>query len=381
MLIEIKGVQFVNKGAELMLHAIIAKLVQHFPEVEICLAPDKNSPYLSRARMGAYQKLILRKNIIDLTGIFYLFPKSVRNYFKEKWGIVTEADIDVILDASGFNYGDQWSNVLLKQAAIETKRLKNKNKHYIFMPQALGPFSSVERKSAAKKAFETASIVFARENTSFEYAQVCAPSANIILSADFTNLVIPEPSKKYEYLKGSVAIIPNSNMIGEKNPSAEWRSHYVNIVLKVINAFTARGETVFFLNHEGKADRKICNELNGLLSKKIEIIEPNSALEVKAIINQSKTVFCSRFHGCISALSYGIPCIGTSWSHKYEELYAEYNVEQLLLKPELDANEISNIVNYTLDKQDDITTLLQPNIDKFKQRSETMWDEIFQTLA
>jgi colanic acid/amylovoran biosynthesis protein len=49
VLIEIKGVQFVNKGAELMLLAIVEKIHKLWPEAEICFLQRINSPYTSRA--------------------------------------------------------------------------------------------------------------------------------------------------------------------------------------------------------------------------------------------------------------------------------------------------------------------------------------------
>ena len=381
MIIEIKGVQFVNKGAELMLHAIIDKIKTLWPHADICLVSDENSPYLSRARIGAYQKLNVCKNIIDLNGLFYFCPVFIRNYLKNNWGIVTEADVDVLLDASGFNYGDQWNTIILRQAAIKAARFKRMNKHYIFMPQALGPFSSFDNKKAAREAFEAATIVFAREQNSFDFAKKCSEKANVSLAGDFTNLVTPKLPERYLQLKNMVAIVPNSKMVSLKNKNKSWRDNYISILLSVVNAFIEKGEKVFLLNHEGKADHAICEEINALLTTPLEIIAPTSSLDVKAIISQSKAVFCSRYHGCVSALSNGIPCIGSSWSHKYERLYSEYGVEKLLLLSEVSSEEIIRLVDHVIDDKKDINKALIPYLLQFKNNSELMWAKVYRAIT
>ena len=96
MLIEIKGVQFVNKGAELMLMAMVEKINVLWPEADICLLPRLNSPYKSRAKLGAYQKLNFRKGRLDFNTVSYWLPKKLRDYLKRAWGVVTEADIDLV---------------------------------------------------------------------------------------------------------------------------------------------------------------------------------------------------------------------------------------------------------------------------------------------
>lgn len=380
MLIEIKGVQFINKGAALMLNAILAKVNELWPDSEVCLVPDANSSYLNRARIGAFQKFNLRKNIVDLNGVFYFLPKALRQYFKNKWGIVTEADVDIILDASGFNYGDQWSTILLKQAGSEAVRFKSKNKHYIFMPQALGPFSSEENQQAAKKAFDAASIVFAREQQSFNFVKNYSSNANIIQAPDFTNLLNPLNSLRSD-LKGWVAIVPNSKMLSVKNNIPEWQDSYINIILNIINIAVAKGEKVFLLNHEGSEDNKICQQINSLLSKPLEIVEPKSSLEVKAIISHAKAIFCSRYHGCVSALSNGVPCIGTSWSHKYEQLFSEYGVEHLLLPADANENSITLLVNSILDHGQETKDILLPHSVNYKQKSNDMWQSIYKKIV
>jgi len=339
--------------------------------------PDANSSYLKRAKIGAYQKLNFRKNIFDLNGIFYFLPKALRLYLKNKWGIVTEADVDMILDASGFNYGDQWSTVLLKQAAIEASRFKKKNKHYVFMPQALGPFSTVENKAAAKKAFEAASVVFAREIQSYNFSVSCSKKANIVQSADFTNLVSPSSIYTETEFEGMVAIVPNSKMLSLQNKNELWRKNYLNVIVSVVNAFIDKGERVFLLNHEGKADQTICDKINTLVNTPVRVISPNSPLAVKALIAQSKAVVCSRYHGCVSALSNGVPCLSTSWSHKYEQLFSEYSVSNLLLSADISNKEVSRLVDHVLERKSEIATSLEPNIIHFKQQSEEMWNQIF----
>jgi len=198
MIIEIKGVQFENKGAELMLQAIINKLSTELPSARICLAHNKNSPYLKRARVGALQKVNLRKYIFDLNRLFYFVPSKIRNYFFTRFGIVSEADVDVILDASGFAYGDQWPDLILRQVANEVARIRRLGKHYIFMPQSLGPFSGSVNQQFARKAFSEASLVFAREPSSYDHVLALVNEKSHVHQApDFTNLLDPDIPQEY----------------------------------------------------------------------------------------------------------------------------------------------------------------------------------------
>ena len=375
MIIEIKGVQFVNKGAELMLYAVIQQVNKRWPTAKIVLAPNKNSPYLSRAKLGTYQKLSLRKKGINLESFTYLIPSKLRAGVIRHFGIVTEADVDVVLDASGFAYGDQWDSGSIRSLCQELERMTRHNKKYIFLPQALGPFSRTQDIKVLKKTLPKASLVCAREETSMKNTQeVIGGSDNLFQYPDFTNLVdgiIPE-----YYRNGSqkVLIIPNSNMMSSRNNKTDWMANYVRVLSDCVSIVKEQGLTPVLLNHEGAGDRDICQKVIDLCGSEIELIEEENPLKVKGIIGSSYAVICSRFHGCVSALSQGVPCIGTSWSHKYERLFEEYSQEKCLIDPKMSRSDILDTFRLSINMTND-NKCIQAR-QKFKLSSEKMWDTV-----
>jgi len=82
----------------------------------------------------------------------------------------------------------------------------------------------------------------------------------------------------------------------------------------------------------------------------------------------------------VSALSQGVPCLGTSWSHKYEKLFSEYNVSTMLLTPELSNKNLEDLVHYSIDEQALIKNTLAPKIAEFRALSEQMWQKVAEMI-
>ena len=379
MIIEIKGAQFVNKGAELMLHAIIQNLGSHSDDVELVLAPNANSSYKSRIAIGAYQKLLLRKKTFDLNILSYFLPKKIRFWLKDKWGIITEADIDVILDASGFSYGDQWPTRTIKNTSNEIQRLRKKGKKYIFLPQALGPFEKNEHKELVKSGFSKANLICAREKVSFDNVSESVINSDIVkLYPDFTNLVTGTYLDDYKRFSDKVLIIPNCNMISSRNSQADWKDYYIDFLKSSIEAVQSLGLTPVLLNHEGKEDGAICSQVARMFESAIEILEESDPLKVKGIIGSSKAIICSRFHGCVSALTQSIPCLGTSWSHKYEKLFEEYGRSRYLLNPNISKEKITELLALSISDVTEVT--YQAKVVEYKLKSQEMWNDVHNVI-
>ncbi|MDA0129862.1 polysaccharide pyruvyl transferase family protein [Vibrio sp. MarTm2] len=379
MIVEIKGVQFVNKGAELMLCAILQQLKARNDTIKIALAPHVNSPYLSRISVGAYQKLSLRKGVFDLNRLAFTLPKSVRKWFKNNWGIVTEADIDVVLDASGFAYGDQWKNMNVDHLYGELIRAKRYNSKYIFMPQAMGPFTVESDRKKLKASLPFASLVFAREKTTHDYIRSLAyGDENLFIAPDFTNLVIGEVPSYFTDGSEKVVIIPNSNMIGDNNPNKMWKDTYLTVLCDAVRVIKSMQLKPVLLNHEGKGDGRLCAQINEQFNNQLEYIEESDPLKVKGIIGNSKAVVCSRFHGCVSALSQSVPCVGTSWSHKYEQLFSEYTADKQLLNAGASYDDIKNALLFSIDNV--TSTQYSTQVELYKSQTRDMWSKLNNVL-
>lgn len=375
MIIEIKGVQFVNKGAELMLYAVLQRIRLYWPNAEIALAPNSNSSYDNRAKLGALQKISLSKYPFDFNFVSYFLPKRIRAYLKV-WGIVTEADIDVVLDASGFAYGDQWNPVLLKSALKEAKRATKHKRKYIFLPQAFGPFNNPKHAKLIEKFMHYPNLVCAREQQSFQHIRsLNKQGSNLKTFPDFTNALIARTPDNIEAYKQQVCLIPNYNMLSDKNPNKGWKKSYIDLFVYAAQQCLKAGIKPYLLNHEGAQDLVICQQINTRLSQPLEIVVEPHPEKVKGYIKEAQLIVCSRFHGCVSALSQAIPCIGTSWSHKYEELFSEYGTPNFLVADQWQPEEVANLIDTALNKDPKLINNLVEKSERYKTLTEEMWTE------
>jgi polysaccharide pyruvyl transferase WcaK-like protein len=376
MLIEVKGVQFVNKGAELMLHAVWQQIQQHWPQAKLVLAPNVNSPYEKRAMLGALQRMPMRKGVLDLNHLGGIFPARLRRWLRSHFGIVFAVDIDVVLDASGFAYGDQWTEGNTRFLVAELHHFAAMKKPYILLPQALGPFTRESEIARLKLALPQAALICAREETSHSHVrQLIGDAPNLVQYPDFTNLVTGHVPAYYTNGDNKVLIIPNANMLSSRNTHGMWQSTYMEVLVNAINLSAELGLTPVLLNHEGDADAEICRQLAQCSAvPDIEIITETDPLKVKGIIGASKAVICSRFHGCVSALAQGVPCLGTSWSHKYERLFEQYDQADALLDAHCDKAGLRAKLTQVIANAD--SALLAERRAILKQQSEQMWQAV-----
>ncbi len=379
MFIELRGVEFVNKGAELMLRSIIDVISKEIAGVKFVMEKSPRAPIHKQRQLGIYTKFNFGRFKVSVKPLGFVIPSFVLN----KFGFVKDSQVQVVLDASGFAFGDVWG---AKKAgyrlANHIKKWKLDRKKVILLPQAFGPFSSPELRGKMKLILDNADLVFARDRVSYDYLlELVGKESKILLRPDFTNLVGGTLPNSFNGREHQVAIIPNSKMLDVT--SEIDRDAYPVFLVACIKQIIEWGCRPFFLIHEGRKDLQIAISINNRLGLEIPIIVEEDPLKVKGILGASMAVVTSRFHGLVSALAQNIPCLAAGWSHKYEMLMEDYDYQAGLCDVKMSENEVKSKIEMILDhsSRDRIIQNLRFKSLKQKEASREMWCTVFDYIG
>ena len=377
MMIEIKGVRFYNKGAELMLLAVVEQLRARLPGVKLAMTPD--GPYEKRARLGLYQKLWKYKFGMQLGNFGSLIPFPVR----DRYGLAIDTDIHALLDISGLVYGDHGITAKTVLMATESKRWKKTGRSIILLPQSFGPFISKKNADAIRTIAANADVLYARDEISHAYLQETLTEEQmkkVFLSPDITILLKGETPAYFDPSRHQIAIIPHNRMsLGADETVSK---NYRRFIGHVIQRMEEKGYKPFILLHDHK-DIRAAEAIQADMGRRIETIREDDPLLVKALLSRCHAVVGSRFHGLVSALSQGVPTLGTGWSHKYQCLFDEYGCgENLISMDTLDIDLIDKKIENLLDpqKREVLKAQLKSSTERQKKKVEQMWDTVIAIL-
>jgi polysaccharide pyruvyl transferase WcaK-like protein len=378
-LIEIRKTDFVNKGSELMLYAIIEKMKKEFPDAKFAMVPKTSSstPYEKRALLGFYQKVHFWRKGMQF-GVFANFiPKQIR----EMYGLVLDKELDIVIDSSGFSYSDHCGKYNCLELANSCKRWKKNGAKIILMPQAFGPFDNFYNRKALKDVFRNADLVFARDKISYDYlVEVVGKRSNLRMAPDFTNLVKGIIPDKFNRGANRFCIIPNYRMVDKTN--MEDSEAYLPFIIEVTRYAYEKGQMPFILVHESRNDLRLAEKIRDSVSEDIQIIEESHPLKIKGILGEASGVFGSRFHGLVSALSQGTPALAIGWSHKYQMLFQDYGVPEGLLNVQMQKEDLHKAMDSLIDEvnKNKLINTIKHNGDHLKRQSQQMWDDVLAVL-
>lgn len=380
MKILLSGVETNNKGAELMLYAILQEIERKYPDAEVFI-PAAN------IRQGVdYVKTSLKLRICQQRFIDRIISKLHINGILRRLHLSQITlklslpdSIDYFIDGSGFAFSDQFnlSDLRVKYWRNLLKKLSKQKCKIAFLPQAFGPAELQNTRNVFSVLNDYASVIMPREKISYEYIEKSGvvDLKKVKMYTDFTSLVEGTFPEGLEALKKGICVIPNLRMIDK---GVITKQDYKKMLSSIIELGKQSGHIVYLLNHESKGDEDLAFELKRDLSDEIEVVTGLNALEVKGLISTAYVVITSRFHGVASALNSCVPCLATSWSHKYKELFDDYNMLNCILPLDDLEKAIEMVKDYlSEDYNQKIRVHLGSQVPQIKKQTIEMWKRVW----
>ncbi len=379
--VEIKGAGLVNRGAAMMLESAVREVRRQAEPMRVLVAPaDHTLPFEERIKLGLWHRANKRVLGVNLGALVDRLPERLA----ARYGFVQESRVDVVLDASGFAYSDQWGIENLKYLAGHTASTRRRNGIFVFLPQAFGPFGSDAARRTMRAALDDADLVFARDASSLAHLHgLGGDTSRIRLAPDFTATlppVMPEASPlRSGALRNAVAIVPNVRMLDKSDAADQYR----DFLKRTVDCVRESGRVPFLLVHEGADDASLAGWLAAQFSPELDVVDGLTGAEAKGLISCCAGVVSGRYHALVSALSQGVPAIGTSWSHKYAELFSEYSIPDALVGLDVSQEELARrcVGMFGEADRDAVAARLEVHAERVKGAIATMWSQVFETMA
>lgn len=373
------GVETENKGAELMLYAILQEIERKFPQSEVYLHESQvkqGIEYIKTKLNLMLLKTAFQHKIAKKLHLNWIFRKlHIKFRFVDTYYI---KDFDYVIDGNGFHFTDKFNlneiDVLFWKKMLS--RQKKKGSKIVFLPQAFGPIKKTNTCAEIKSISDNADIIYARESVSYDFLEKSGivDMSKVKIYPDFTSLVEGVFPEQLEHLRGAVCIIPNCQMV---RMGILTKQKYIDFIVKIVSISKDFNRKVYLLNHEGIGDENLAYECQKKLND-IDVVTKLNALETKGLISSAYLVITSRFHGVASALNTGVPCLATSWSHKYACLFADYGQNDCVLTltdEDADNAKIKDYLNSDINAQ--IRMQLKQQLPIIKEKTTNMWNEVW----
>ena len=385
-----------NLGAPAMYDSIIDELKKHIPNLEVTILSKYPNDDRIECDYRGY-RMISYPTIKQVTagGIFFVVGGLLKllhipcRWMVRKGGALNEYFAnDILVDASGISFTDDRSfiNILINTLWFLPGIISGIP--MVKVSQSMGPYNKWYVKLLARLVLKKLDFMVCRGNKSYEYTKEFLGSKNIF--------DLPDTAFCLKMVENEDAddLLRKYNLKAEEyiavGPSYVMRDHFDNGVYSDIVALTLNnlskktGMKILLVPHSWlhnvqigadtvNDDLAVCREIAKKLSHDngCEIVEEEmSARHMKALIGRSYMAIGSRYHFLIAALSSGVASMALGWSHKYREVFQEFNIEEYVLEyQDMNAQNVSTMAEKLYENRESVKDKIHKNLDSVMMRS------------
>ena len=383
-----------NKGAEAMYDSIIDELAGYYESIDVSIL----SKYPEDDKRGCDERgyrLVHFSTVEQLIygGLFYIIGGALKKlHLPYEWmagnRIKPFFENDVLIDASGIAFTDDrsFANVLINALwflpALVTEI------PIVKVSQTLGPYQKRYVRFFSELVLRRVKIIICRGQRSYDYTQLYLGTENIYNCPDTAFCLKTCDDTETAKLLNDYGL--KANQYITVGPSFVMRDflkpgEYAEIVSESINRLHVNTDNIFvFVPHSWRHSDKIgvdsinddisvCREIIDKLNPDVKIVlidREMSAREFKSIIGNSYMAIGSRYHFLIAALSSGVASLAMGWSHKYNELFREFDIEEYVMGyQDMNKQAVSDMVMKLFANCEEVADCIRNKLPHVIQRS------------
>jgi polysaccharide pyruvyl transferase WcaK-like protein len=306
---------------------------------------------------------------------------------------------NVIVDVGGYQFGDRWGAAIMHKSAQTAKRHAWLKHQVFYMPQAWGPFTGPAMKRSLRSIIDESTLCYVRDKTSLAAVEdvVGASHPKVRLAHDIAwrfrgadgavgRRLLQEAGLREEKGRLIVCVTPNMRLY-EKYPKTGADNAYVKFLAALVEHLCLHKDAqVVLVGHDlavddskRSDDRALCRHLLGLVAPSLPVMHVDrvlSAAEIKSVIGNCDLLVSSRYHALIGALSQGIPVAAIGWSHKYDELLAEFGLGRNLLSLSESVSGAYESLDRIIHQLPQCAESIRQQVPRFKESAQRVLDEV-----
>jgi colanic acid/amylovoran biosynthesis protein len=351
-----------NRGAEAMISAVVGELRLRQPDANFALYsyhPEEDRALLTDRSIRIFdaRPVAIALSCIPQALLVRVLGPVMRRLRTRMppWNIGGVADADVVIDVSGISFNDGRVGVSLYNL-LSTLPANILGRPVVRLSQAFGPLERRVNRMLARIALRLGDHAVARGDASHALLVKAGLADRTSVAPDLAFLYRDEycltetheadVAEAVAWVRtarstGDVAIIVPSSLV-QKRLQADGRD-YGAIIATQVRRLIESGRSVILVPNATKygseSDRNndfvaieatlahldlTSDEQQRLFAVDFDI----NTTGIRRIIDEASFTITSRFHAMIAALSLGVPVFVIGWSHKYEEVLAQFDQQR-----------------------------------------------------
>ncbi|MGB7341141.1 MAG: polysaccharide pyruvyl transferase family protein [Phototrophicaceae bacterium] len=409
----IGGTIWGNRGAEAMLVTAIGKVREKNPNTKIIIfsyLPSQDKELLNDPTIAIHDARPLALVLSHLPFSFVAWLLNLVGLSLPNLGLFKSAyalsQCDILLDVGGISFADGREKflpfnilIILPAVLMGVKVVK--------LSQAMGSFKNPVNRLASRLFLPLCHQIYARGIITASYLENLhlkptlwkhVPDVAFLYQSSFTlsnenNDKVAQDVSKLTSLKAQgtpIIVLSPSSVVFEQ--MAKQGKDYIAVFLRLISSLSPSYHYLVVPNATRENSEKLRNndliiidmlrlraerELPYATRNRIQpILYDLNTASSRELLEYGDVMVTSRFHGMISALSLALPTCVIGWSHKYEEILAEFGMEKFAIDyKDVDEN-LAKTVENLLQYADDWQQKIKDCLPKVKAQSQIQFDNL-----